>query len=32
VKLALQTWLQADNFDEAGQQRLALSEVRARLG
>ena len=32
VKLALQTWLQPDNFDEAGQQRLALSEVRARLG
>lgn len=32
VKLALQTWLQADNFDEAGKQRLALSEVRARLG
>ena len=32
VKLALQTWLQPDNFDEAGQQRLALSEVRSRLG
>ena len=31
VKLALQTWLQPDNFDEAGRQRLALSEVRARL-
>jgi len=31
VKLALQTWLQADNFDEAGQQRLALSAVRDRL-
>lgn len=32
VKRALQTWLQADNFDEAGRQRLALSEVRDRLG
>ena len=31
VKQALQTWLHPDNFDEAGQQRLALSEVRARL-
>ena len=32
LKLALQTWLQPDNFDEAGQQRLALSIVRDRLG
>ena len=34
VKQALQTWLQPDNFDEQGRQRLALSNVRsgARLG
>lgn len=32
VKLALQTWLLPDNFDEAGRQRLALSVVRDRLG
>jgi RimJ/RimL family protein N-acetyltransferase len=32
VKLALQTWLQPDNFDEQGRQRLALSDIRARLG
>jgi RimJ/RimL family protein N-acetyltransferase len=32
VKLALQTWLQPDNFTEEGHQRLALSDVRARLG
>ena len=31
VKLALQTWLQPGNFDEQGRQRLALSEIRARL-
>ena len=32
AKLALQTWLRPDNFDEQGHQRLALSDVRARLG
>jgi len=32
LKHAFQTWLQADNFDEAGQQRRALSAVRDRLG
>jgi RimJ/RimL family protein N-acetyltransferase len=32
VRLALQTWLQADNFDERGRQRLALSDIRDRLG
>ena len=32
VKLALQTWLHPDNFDEQGRQRLAMSDVRARLG
>jgi RimJ/RimL family protein N-acetyltransferase len=31
VKLAVQTWLQPDNFDAAGRQRLALSDVRDRL-
>jgi RimJ/RimL family protein N-acetyltransferase len=32
VKQALQTWLQPDNFDDQGRQRLALSEVRGKLG
>ncbi len=32
LKQAIQTWLQPDNFDETGQQRLALSVVRDRLG
>ncbi|GAB3252285.1 GNAT family N-acetyltransferase [Nocardioides dilutus] len=32
VKQALQTWLQPGNFDEDGRQRLALSDVRDRLG
>jgi RimJ/RimL family protein N-acetyltransferase len=32
VRLALQTWLQPDNFDDEGRQRLALSVVRDRLG
>jgi RimJ/RimL family protein N-acetyltransferase len=31
LKQAFQTWLHPDNFDEAGKQRLALSEVRARV-
>jgi len=31
VKGALQAWLRPDNFDEDGQQRLALSAVRDRL-
>jgi len=32
VKSAMQVWLQPDNFDDAGRQRLALSVVRDRLG
>jgi RimJ/RimL family protein N-acetyltransferase len=32
LRLALQTWLQPDNFTAEGHQRLALSDVRARLG
>jgi hypothetical protein len=31
VRTAMQSWLQPDNFDEAGRQRLALSQVRGRL-
>jgi len=31
VKSAMQLWLQPDNFDEAGQQRVSLSVLRDRL-
>ena len=32
LKLAFQTWLNPDNFDEAGQQRVSLSSLTAAKG